>query len=353
MVSLIHVKSLFRGNSKLIHVITGEISSLSELSLVVTGTLAIDQLGRYPGRFARFGEARNLNVSMQLDALEASFGGCAMNVCYTLRCFGARALPVVRVGRDFADGYQAHVERIGIDTRGILRDDECAWSSRCIVLSDAEGNQLTAFFAGASAPELAALRPQRDAAALAQEVGAQFALVAPDVAPTMIRQARSLMDAGIPAIVDPGQGLADFSSEAATELLRCSRRLVCNEHEWLTLQRLLGATEVDVVGKLDWVVVTGGGAGVRLLTAQSRQHVPAIAPHIVVEHTGCGDAFRAGLLVALAAGCGLDDAARVGALAATFKLESPGCQNHWFTPTAFAQRYERAWQTSCPLPGSA
>jgi adenosine kinase len=334
-----------RQSDQLLAVIT---SNPDEIALVVTGTLAIDLLARYPKPFSRFDGSRDLNISMQLDALESAFGGCAMNVCYTLRCFGARAFPVVRAGRDFTDGYAAHVARLGIDTRGILVDDTCAWSSRCIILSDAGGNQLTAFFAGASAPELAAARPHADAGALAREVGARFALVAPDVPATMLRHACSLSDAGVPAIADPGQGLSDFTAAEADALLRASRRAIFNEHEWRTLLSLLGASPSRLLERMQWVVVTRGAGGCELLTAASTLHVPAVPPAALVEHTGSGDAFRAGVLVALAAGCELATAARVGALAATYKLESAGCQNHWFTPADFAARYAAAWGTPCP-----
>ena len=319
-------------------------------AIVVCGSLAIDVIGYYGGTLQGATAQGRLTQSIQLDRLDVDFGGCAMNIAYSLALLGARAYPVVRVGRDFRDGYAAHLQRLGISDTGILVDEEFASSSHCIVLSDRDGNQLTAFYPGSSNPEASARRPHRDAGELGLAVGARLGLIAPDVAANMIRHAELLAARGIPFVTDPGQGLPDFDAGSARALIERSRSLILNAQEWQVLLRLLGTDEAALRRRLDWIVVTLGAEGCRVLEGDGEYRLPAIAPTATVDHTGCGDALRGGLLYGLARGTSLEDALRIGTLTATYNLEARGCQRHDFTGPAFVRRYEASWQRAWPLP---
>ena len=311
----------------------------------------MDMIGHYDKPFVAVGDARTLNVSMQLQRFALEFGGCAMNIAYTLSLLGCRPLPVVRAGLDFHDGYAQHLKRLGIDSSGVLVDERFAYSSRCVILSDALGNQLTAFFPGSSAADAARDRPHIDAGELAHRHDCRLAIVAPDVAETMIRHARALSAAGVPFITDPGQGLADFTPDELRALLQHTRHLVVNAMEWRTVQSLLDTDAASILNNLAWLVVTCGDAGVELLRPDAASVlIGAVPPATHVDHTGCGDALRAGLACGLVHGCALEDALRIGVLAATCNLEVAGCQRHVFTATAFAARYEAAFVRAWPLP---
>lgn len=318
-------------------------------AIVVCGSLAIDVIGYYDGTLRGASSAGRLSQSVQLQRLDVDFGGCAMNIAYSLALHGARAFPVVRVGRDFRDGYAAHLQRLGISAEGILIDEAFASSSHCIVLSDRDGNQLTAFYPGSSNPEASALRPHHDAGELGRRVGARIGLIAPDVAANMVRHADLLAAAGIPFITDPGQGLPDFDHASARALVNRSTCLIVNEHEWAVLLRLLDEDEASLRQRLAWIVVTEGAAGLRVLQGGHETRLPAIPPHSVVDHTGCGDALRGGLLFGLACDIALEDALRIGTLTATYNLEARGCQRHAFTAAEFARRYEASWQRPWPI----
>ena len=319
--------------------------------IVVCGTLAMDMIGHYHKGFSALSDGQALNVSMQLDRFALEFGGCAMNICYTLSLLGGVAFPIVRAGRDFHDGYAQHLARHGIDVSGVLVDEDFAYSSRCMILSDGAGNQVTAFYPGSSSAAASRERPHVDAGEFAIRNHCALAVIAPDVPETMIRHATLLQAAGVKCITDPGQGLADFSAEALQTLLNNTRCLIVNAMEWQTVLRLLKVDAARVVAELDWLIVTHGGEGAQI-------HRPATAPHTIgavpptayVDHTGCGDALRAGLAWGIARGCQLEDALSIGMLAATFNLEVSGCQRHVFTLAAFAARYSNAFGRQWPLP---
>ena len=317
--------------------------------VIVCGSLAIDVIGYYAGTLQPASAAGTFSQSVQLDRLHVEFGGCAMNIAYTLALLGAQAFPVVRVGRDFRGDYAAHLRASGVSDRGVLVDEAFASSSHCIVLSDRDGNQLTAFYPGSSAATATGAQPHHDAGALAAAVGAQIAVIAPDVSASMIRHAERLGAAAIPYITDPGQGLFDFTPEAAGALVARSRRLILNDREWDTLLTMLGRTAAAVRAELDWLVVTQGARGLRAWQGDDEFHLPAIAARIAVDHTGCGDALRAGLTLGLASGASLVDALRIGVLCATYNLESQGCQRHRFSLDELRQRYVDCWRTPWPL----
>lgn len=319
-------------------------------AVVVCGTAAIDMIGHYAKPFDGVVAGQVLNVSMQLERFTQEYGGCAMNICYTLSLLGARPLPIVRVGLDFNDGYAQHLARHGIDASGILIDERFAYSSRCVILSDAHGNQLTAFYPGSSSAAASRHRPHVDAGEFARQQRCALGVVAPDVPETMIRHALLLAAAGVPFITDPGQGLADFSASELRELLACTRRLIVNHLEWQTIRTLLAADADDLVGRLAWLVITQGGDGIELLRPNAAPlMIAAVPPRAYVDHTGCGDALRAGLAFGLASGVGIEDALRIGVLAATCNLEVAGCQRHRFTRAAFIARYGAEFARPWPL----
>ena len=323
--------------------------TLAAPAVIVCGSLAIDVIGYYAGTLQPTSAAGTFSQSIQLDRLNVEFGGCAMNIAYSLALLGARAYPVVRVGRDFRGDYAAHLRASGVSDRGVLVDEAFAASSHCIVLSDRDGNQLTAFYPGSSAADAAGALPHHDAGALAAAVGARIAIIAPDVSASMIKHAELLSAAAVPYFTDPGQGLSDFSPEAAAALLARTRHLILNDREWDTLLGMLGRSAASVRADLDWLVVTEGAGGLRAWHGVDEIQLPAIAARNAVDHTGCGDALRAGLALGLAQGTALVDALRIGVLCATYNLESQGCQRHRFSRHEFRQRYVECWQTPWPI----
>lgn len=316
--------------------------------ILVTGTLAIDFIGRYPGTFAAYAEGEPLNMSVQLSKLEQGFGGCAMNIAYTLKLLGFEPVPLVRVGTDFREGYRQHLAALGITTDAVVVDDELPFSSRAFIITDDAGNQISAFFAGSSDPRYSSVSVP-NASEVARRLRCDYVILAPDVGENLLAHAKGLSTAGIEFLFDPGQGLPDFSNEHTKALVELSRQLIVNEHEWQCLvARTLGGKN-ELRRQFEWIVVTRGAQGATVYADSEELNVSAVKPKRFVEHTGCGDAFRAAFVAARSVGAELERCAKAGVLAATIKLESPGTQQHRISVEGFRDRYRSAFREDAPF----
>ena len=306
--------------------------------VLVCGTLAIDFLSRYPGAFASLPTGTSLNFSMQIEELRREFGGCAMNICYSLKLLGDHPLPFVVAGRDYRDAYEGHLRSLGMDDSGVRVLESAPFSPHAFIFTDDGGNQLTGFFSG---PSNQADEADRLRAFVAHEKP-DYAVLAPDLPDKQIRFARLLTELAVPFLCDPGQCLTDFSIAQTRELIATTRQLILNRFEWDTVQRRLELDADSLVRRLEWVVVTQGPGGAVWQHADGRRiEVPAVAPRATADPTGCGDAFRAGFVHAYARDAPIEAALRYGALAATINLETHGCQSHRFDD--WTERYRAAW----------
>jgi adenosine kinase len=316
--------------------------------ILVTGTLAIDFIGRYEGTFEPYGADLPLNMSVQLSELEQGFGGCAMNIAYTLKLLGFDPIPLVRVGTDFEEGYHEHLTKLDICTDAIVVDHRLPFSSRAFIITDDGGNQITAFFPGSSDPRYSNVRVP-GAGDVAKQFGCEYVILAPDLPQNMISHARSLFTGDVPYLSDPGQGLPDFSNEHTKALVELSRETILNEYEWRRLVERTQGGEKALRAHFDWIAVTHGAEGVDVYAHSRTSRIAAVKPQRFVEHTGCGDAFRAAFIGARSLGVDLERCARVAVLAATIKLESPGTQLHRVSIEAFRKRYRDTFGETAPI----
>ena len=230
--------------------------------VLVCGSIAIDFLGSYPGSFAKYQEKypiNALNFSLQLGDLRMSFGGCGMNIAYGLKQLGIHCTPLTAAGANFEDHYRAHLEALGIDLTHIVVDHDYPQCATAIVLSDLEGNQITAFHAGSSPS------PKRKLPSEIPDIEHfDLAVLAPEDAPIMLRQARDLNRLGVPVLFDPGQGISEFSRNDVRELLDLSDYVVVNVHEWEIMQLNGRLTASEIIANQRQTIVThsAGGADV-------------------------------------------------------------------------------------------
>jgi adenosine kinase len=276
--------------------------------------------------------------------LRRELGGCAMNICYSLKLLGDHPLPFVVVGNDYRDAYAPHLAKLGVDDAGILVLDSVPFSPHAFIFTDAAGNQFTGFFSGPSdqPDEVHRLR------AFVATQRPAYAVLAPDLPEKQIRFAELLTALGTPFLCDPGQCLTDFSVEQTRRLIATTRHLIVNRFEWDTLQRRLGLDAATLMQRLEWIVVTHGAAGAVWQHADGRRvSVPAVPPRTTVDPTGCGDAFRAGFVHAYARQASIETALRCGALAATINLETHGGQAHRFDD--WRARYAAVWGEPAPF----
>jgi adenosine kinase len=312
------------------------------LTIYLSGSIAYDHLMRFPGRFADSilpEGIRNLNVSFLIDRLQEKLGGNAGNIAYTLSLLGEQALIVATVGRDFAR-YREHLLSLGLSLEGILQlEDEL--TAGAYIITDRDNNQITAFHAAAmmipSAYDFPRLNPAED-----------IALIGPSNLGDMARHPRFYKEKGVRYIYDPAQQLPVLQAEDLLSNIAGAWLLVGNDYEISLITNIVGIPRVQLAAMTGLgLVCTCGGQGSLVLTPGGEERaVPAVAATAVLDPTGAGDAYRAGLIKGLLFGRTLWEAACLGATCASFCVENEGTQGHYFTPQDFRLRHARAFDAS-------
>jgi len=304
------------------------------MRLIVTGSVAIDYLMRFPGRFEEHilpDRLDRLSVSFLVDRMRRSYGGVGANIAYTLALLGERPLLVGAVGQDFGE-YRAWLESKGVDTSGVLvKEDD--FTASFFVSTDMSGNQIASFYVGAMdfADEISLHR---------LGIGPDdIVVVSPDKPEAMLLHSREAKEAGARLIFDPSQQIPRLSGEQLAEAVQGAFALTVNEYEYALLQGKTGMNDEDLGEAAQVVLVTMGERGSEIHIAGDCLRVPCAPPAGLIDPTGVGDAYRAGLIKGLARGLGWDACGRMGSVAASYALEQSGTQEHQFSPEEFAARY--------------
>jgi len=304
------------------------------MSVLICGSLAYDSIMVFPERFKDHilpDKTHMINVAFLVPELHRNFGGTAGNIAYNLRKLGGDPRPMATVGPDF-DDYARHLDRLDINQE-FVRALGDHWTAQAYITTDLDDNQITAFHPGAMGEAHCQPVPED------REIG--FGIVSPDGKQAMLDHSEQFKAAGIPHIFDPGQGLPLFSGEELQRMITNADWLAVNSYEWEMLKNKTGWAHDDITSRLPGgLVITHGGEGSELFNGEGRTHIPAVKPEKITDPTGCGDAYRAGLLFGLERGWDPADACRLGAILGSMKIAESGPQNHDFTPKEIAQRYE-------------
>jgi adenosine kinase len=274
-----------------------------------------------------------LNVSFLVPDMRREFGGTGGNIAYNLRLLGESPALMATVGHDF-DPYQARLDELGISTRHVRRVDG-QFTAQGFITTDLDDNQITAFHPGAMS--FAHLNHVADAP------GAKLGIVSPDGRQGMVDHTREFREAGVPFVFDPGQGLPMFSGDDLVSMMAGARALTVNTYEARIIEQKTGRAMEDFARELEAVVVTHGAEGSQVFTRGQRIDVPCVAPEAVVDPTGCGDAYRAGLLYGMARGWDWAKSARLASVMGSIKIAHRGGQNHRPDRTEIAARFRSAF----------
>jgi len=274
-----------------------------------------------------------LNVSFLVPDLRREFGGCAGNIAYNLALLGGQGRPMGTVGEDFAP-YADWMDRQGI-ARDHVRTVPGTYTAQAYITTDQDDNQITAFHPGAM--NHAHLSRVGDAA------GVTIGMVSPDGRQGMIEHAEQFAAAGIPFVFDPGQGMPLFDGAALDRFAAQASWLAFNDYEAKLMAERTGKGPEALAQQARAVVVTRGAAGSLIFTRERVYEIPAAPAAAVVDPTGCGDAYRAGLLYGLMRGLDWETTGRIAALMGAIKIEQPGTQNHRFDRGEFAARFKEAF----------
>jgi adenosine kinase len=315
------------------------------MRILVTGSIAYDTIMVFPDRFRNHllaDQLHILNVCFLTPQMRREYGGTAGNIAYNLRLLGEDPLVMASVGEDIGP-YLERLQGLGISTAH-LRRIAGQFTAQAFITTDLDDNQITAFHPGAmnSAHE----------SAVSRELGAGLAIIGPDGKDGMIQHARQCHALGVPFIFDPGQGLPMFSREELEAFLDQATYVAVNDYEGKMLEEKTGRSLEDIARGLKGLVCTLGAKGSVVLAAGQRHEIPSVAPEAVVDPTGCGDAYRAGLLYGLAHGWDWPSTGRLGSLMGAIKIAHRGAQNHQPAREDIVKRFQQAFGYS-PWKGQA
>jgi adenosine kinase len=311
------------------------------MKILVTGSIAYDTIMVFPDRFKNHllaDQLHILNVCFLTPDMRREFGGTAGNIGYNLKLLGEAPLVMATVGEDI-DPYLQRLRRLGIDA-GLLTRIPGAFTAQAFITTDLDDNQITAFHPGAmnSSHENHVQR----------ELGAGLAIIGPDGKQGMQQHARECAAAGIPYMFDPGQGLPMFSGEELDEFLKSASYVVVNDYEGKMLEEKTGRKLEQIARDVKALVCTRGGEGSLIFAGSKRHEIPAVKAEQVVDPTGCGDAYRAGLLYGIARGWDWESTGKLASVMGAIKIAHRGPQNHTTGRDEISARFKRAFGHSPP-----
>ena len=304
------------------------------MSAHICGSFAFDTIMVFPDQFKNHilpEQVHILNVSFLVPEMRREFGGCAGNIAFNLKLLGGEPLPMGTVGNDFTP-YAEWMDKHAIP-RTHVRTILGAYTGQAFITTDRDDNQITAFHPGAMS------HSHENKVADAKNVS--IGIVAPDGGEGMIQHAAQFAAAGIPFIFDPGQGMPMFSGKDLLTFVDQASWVTLNDYEAQLLQERTGKTIEELCKQVKAIIVTLGGQGSHIYTAGKRIEIPAAKPATINDPTGCGDAFRAGLLYGLMNDIDWETTGRIASLMGAIKIEQHGTQNHRFERDEFDRRFQQ------------
>jgi len=302
------------------------------MSALICGSMAYDTIMVFPDKFKHHilpEQVHILNVAFLVPELRREYGGCAGNIAYNLKLLGEEPRIMATVGKDFAP-YAQWLTVCGIakDTIKVLDD---AFTAQAYITTDLDDNQITAFHPGAMSFSHQNLVPN--------DPHIRIGLISPDGKEGMIQHAAQFKEKGIPFIFDPGQGMPMFDGDELLSLVEMATWVTLNDYEAQLMEERTGLIPEEMAQKVDGLIITKGAQGSLIYTPHETFHIPPAKPQATLDPTGCGDAYRAGLVYGLLQGFDMATTGRIASLMGAIKIETYGTQNHAFTLQAFRERY--------------
>jgi len=304
------------------------------MTSLICGSMAFDTIMSFHGRFSEAllaDQLHKINVAFLVPGIRREFGGCAGNIAYNLKLLQGDPLIMATLGKD-GSSYLDRLDTLGI-TRRCIRHIEDAYTAQAFITTDADSNQITAFHPGAMGSSH--LNKIEDAGKV------KLAIVAPDGRDGMIEHAKDCARLGIPFIFDPGQGLPMFSGEELTHFIELATYVAVNDYEAELLTERTGLSLEQVAERVSALVVTRGEQGAEIYASNGRFDIPVVCVDQVFDPTGCGDAFRAGMLYGLTNDMDWMTIGRLSSLMGSITIASQGGQNHTPTLAEIQERFRK------------
>ena len=306
------------------------------MSCLICGSLAYDTIMSFDGRFSEAllpEQLHKVNVAFLVPGMRREFGGCAGNIAYNLKLLGGEPHIMATIGVD-GDPYLERLAELEIHSRHV-RTIKGSFTAQGFITTDVEGNQITAFHPGAMA--------MSHANKVADTGVTKLAIVAPDGRDGMVQNARDCAELNIPFIFDPGQGLPMFSGEELLEFVDMATYVAVNDYEAEMLMERTGLTSSQLAQRVSALVITRGELGAEVYVNDDVIDIPCVEAERVVDPTGCGDAFRAGLIHGLVQEKDLLTCGRLGSLMGAIKIAHQGGQNHYMPLSEIEARFHQIY----------
>jgi adenosine kinase len=298
--------------------------------------VAYDTIMVFPDRFRNHilpDKLHMLNVAFLVPQMRREFGGCAGNIAFNLKLLGDTGYPMGGIGSDFQP-YSAWMKKVGLSEKYLVTipEEHCA---QAFITTDLDDNQITAFHPGAMNHSARIQVPAND--------GISIGVIAPDSREGMLQHAEQFKAANIPFIFDPGQAMPLFGGDDFRRFIGMSDWVAVNDYEWALLQERTGWKAEDIAKQVKALIITRGAEG-SVIHANGRTfEIPCARAKQVVDPTGCGDAYRAGLIHGILRGLDWETTGRIASLMGAIKIAVRGTQNHTFTRAEFAEQYRAAF----------
>jgi adenosine kinase len=306
------------------------------MTILVTGSIAYDTIMVFPDRFRNHllaDQLHILNVCFLTPEMRREYGGTAGNIAYNLKLLGEDPLVMAAVGEDIGP-YVERLQRLGMRDRHLKRIAG-QFTAQAFITTDLDDNQITAFHPGAM--------NFSHENHISRELGARLAIIGPDGKEGMLQHAREAAESGMQVLFDPGQGLPMFSARELDELLKLADYVAVNDYEGKLLEEKTGRKLDELARRVKALIYTLGAKGSVILTGGQRHEVPCVEAEAVVDPTGCGDAYRGGLLYGIAHGLDWPTTGKLGAVMGAIKIAKRGAQNHAASRDEIEARFRRAF----------
>ncbi len=305
------------------------------MNILVSGSLAYDRIMDFPGHFSDHilpEKLHVLNVSFTVNSMVEKFGGTAGNIAYALRLLDEEPTILATIGRDYERYFDWLAQnQIAVDSIKIVEEEftACAY-----ITTDRAANQITGFNPGSmkypSSFDFDKIDPKES-----------IAIVAPGNLEDMINYSHTYQARGVDYIFDPGQSLPMWDGQKLVKCIEGSKILVSNDYELELIISKTGLDKRELLERTKTIVTTLGEMGSRVYTPGDQTEIPAVKPNEVVDPTGAGDAYRAGLIKGLIQGRNIAECAMMGSVCASFAIERYGTQGYYFSPEEFQQRLDK------------
>lgn len=306
------------------------------MTALICGSYAYDTIMVFQDRFKNHilpDKVHMLNISFLVPEMRREFGGCAGNISYNLKLLGGDPLPMATVGSDF-EPYAKWIDQCKI-SRKHLKVIDGSFTAQAFITTDLDDNQITAFHPGAMSSS--------HLNQVVRDPKIKIGCVSPDGRDGMVEHARQFSDHEIPFIFDPGQGMPMFDGHDLMTFIEQASWITVNDYEAQLLQERTGKTLHEIAEYVQALVVTLGGSGSHIYLRNKRIDIPAATPRAIVDPTGCGDAYRAGLLYGILHDMDWATTGRIASLMGAIKIEHHGTQNHRFARDEFGERFKESF----------